>query len=124
MNALTPNIPTRPLPSLAAASAPLPEYEQVAAAFLLGHRNTNTRKNYARSLKVWFTWCIDRGWDPLHEVKRHEIEFWIRHLEDVQGKAPRTVVHHLNALAGYYRTAEMDGHITSDPMRFVNRPKS
>lgn len=112
----------QPIQAIADHSPP-PEYEQVAAAFLVGFDNPNTRNNYTRSLRVWFQWCIDRQWDPLHDVERHEIEFWMRHLAEIQGKAPRTIVHHLNALAGYYRTAERDGHITKDPMRWVKRPK-
>lgn len=122
-NRLAPALPSTAMARYEPPAPPLPDYEKVAAAFLLGHENPSTRKGYARTLRYWFAWCVERGWDPLYDIKRHEIEFWVRYMQDIESKAPRTVAHHLNGLAGFYRTAEMDGYIDSDPMRFVKRPK-
>lgn len=101
----------------------LPDWKRCAAAFLIRYRNANTRQNYAKALEVWFRWCRDHGLDPLRSVKRHHVEHWMRHMEDVEGKAPTTVVHRLNALSGYYKIAVMDGYIDGSPVFNILRPR-
>lgn len=104
-------------------SEELPEYQRVAAKFLISFRNENTRTNYAQALGAWFEWCVNKGLDPLHGAKRSHIEFWLRYQEDTLGLAPRTILGRCNALSGYYKMAVMDGHIEGSPMVWVKRPK-
>src|SRR5947209_5939851 len=99
------------------------DFELVAASFLTSYRNRSTRQNYRQALEVWFAWCERRSMNPLRDVQRPHIEFWARHLEEVQGLALRTIAGRLNALSGYYRTAVMDGWIETSPMSFVRRPR-
>lgn len=101
----------------------VPEYEQVAAAFLASYRNVKTRTNYAQALKVFFAWCRAQGLDPLKGVKRAHIELWMRQMEEGDGLAIRTIVGRMNAVAGYYKTAVMDDHIDASPATFVKRPR-
>lgn len=104
-------------------SEQVPEYQRVAAAFLISYRNEHTRINYAQALKAWFEWCVNKGLDPLHTAKRSHIEFWLRYQEDTLGLAARTIAGRCNALSGYYKTAVMDGHIEGSPMAWVKRPR-
>lgn len=104
-------------------SEELPEYQRVAAKFLISYRNEQTRTNYAQALNAWFEWCVNKGLDPLHAITRSHIEFWLRYQEDTLGLAPRTIAGRCNALSGYYKTAVMDGHIEGSPMVWVKRPR-
>ncbi len=105
------------------ADESIPEWRLVAAAFLGSYRNANTRQNYTAALKVWFGWCRQHGLDPLRSIRRHHIEAWMRHMEEVQGLAVRTIVGRLNALSGYYKTAVMDGYLEGSPTAYVKRPR-
>jgi integrase/recombinase XerD len=101
----------------------IPEYQRVALAFLASYRNLTTRKNYAATLKIYFEWCHGRNLEPLREVKRPHIELWMRVMEEQQGLAKRTIAGRMNALAGYYKTAVMDGYIEASPMQWIKRPR-
>lgn len=101
----------------------IPEWKIVAAAFLGSYRNANTRRGYAQTLNVWFAWCRQHGLDPLRSIKRHHIELWLRQIEEVEGLMPRTICGRLNGLAGYYKTAVMDGYLEGSPMAYVKRPR-
>lgn len=99
------------------------DYELIAAAFLTSYRKATTRNNYREALKIWFAWCLDHGQDdPLRDVRRPHVEFWMRHQEEVQGLSVRTICGRCTALAGYYRTACRDGWLTESPMTWVKRP--
>lgn len=101
----------------------IPQWEAIAREFLASYRNANTRKNYAQGLRAWFQWCRNRGLEPLQSVRRHDIELWLREMEEVDGLALSTVVHRLNAISGYYKRAYVDGHIPGTPLVGVRRPR-
>lgn len=104
-------------------SETVPRYQRVALAFLASYRNEHTRTGYEQSLRAWFAWCLDRGLDPLADVKRPHIETWLRFMEERQGLALRTIAGRCNALSGYYRIAVCDGFRDDSPMAFVKRPR-
>ena len=52
---------------------------RVAAAFLLSCRSPHTRRDYARDLRAFFTWCAQHELDPL-AVRRAHIDPYTRHL--------------------------------------------
>jgi integrase/recombinase XerD len=81
----------------------------------------HTRDSYGLSLRQWFRWCEDSGIDPL-DATRAEIEIFARELE-ATGRRLATVASKLNALAGFYRYAVIDGVIERDPMVNVRRPR-
>jgi integrase/recombinase XerD len=92
-----------------------------ALAFLARYRVAHTRDAYGVSLRQWFEWCDDGGIDPL-DATRAEIEIFARELE-ATGRRLATVASKLNALAGFYRFAVIDGIIERDPMVNVRRPR-
>ena len=92
-----------------------------ALAFLARYRVAHTRDAYGLSLRQWFRWREDSGLDPL-EATRAEIEIFARELE-ATGRRLATVASKLNALAGFYRYAVIDGVIERDPMVNVRRPR-
>lgn len=94
--------------------------EMHALAFLARYRVTSTRRGYETALKQWFGFCEQYDIDPL-EADRHHVEIFARELE-MSGRALSTVGGRLNALAGYYRYALIDGLIDKDPMVHIKRP--
>lgn len=94
--------------------------EWAAIAFLTRYRNDRTRRGYEISLHQWFMWCGENDISPL-DARRPHIELFARHLE-LTGRQLSTVSAKLNALAGFYRYALIDGLIDADPMEHVSRP--
>lgn len=90
-------------------------------AFLARYRVAQTRASYELSLRQWFGWCDEHGVNPLDATRAH-IEVFARELE-LTGRRLATVASKLNALAGYYRFAVIDGLLDRDPMVNVRRPR-
>lgn len=95
--------------------------EMHALCFLARYPNPRTRAGYGITLKQFFTWCTQLDIEPL-EATRNHIELFTRDLEMHGRKAP-TIAAKLNALAGFYKYARIDGLITDDPMIHVTRPR-
>jgi site-specific recombinase XerD len=89
--------------------------EAHAMAFLARYRVPQTRASYGLSLRQWFGWCRENGIDPL-DATRSQIEIFARELE-ATGRKLATVASKLNALAGFYRYAVIDGVLDRDPHR-------
>lgn len=101
----------------------IPDWQVVAMSFLGSYRKESTRRGYELSLRKWFEWCRKRQIPPLL-AKRVHVELWMREMEEIDGLAMRTIVGRLNALSGYYKTAQMDGFIDSmSPVDHVRRPR-
>lgn len=93
----------------------------VAMGFLARYREP-TRSLYTLNLRQWFDWCALHGVKPL-EVQRVHIDMWARELEERKGLKASTVANKLNTVAGFYRYARFDKHITDDPAEYMRRPK-
>lgn len=91
-----------------------------AMAFLARYRVDHTRRSYEIGLRQWFGFCDEHGIDPLQAERAH-IEIFARELE-ATGRRLSTVGTKLNALAGFYKYAKIDGLIPADPMANVARP--
>jgi integrase/recombinase XerD len=96
--------------------------EEMAAAGFLARYSGRTRTNYRSDLLQWFRWCETNEIGVL-EVKRAEIELWARSMEELQRLARSTVARRLTTVAGFYRFAQIDGFIGTDPAAHVRRPK-
>lgn len=94
---------------------------QITAAFLAGYI-PSTRKGYTFGLKQWFTWCNERGIDPLHAQRPH-IDLWARWLEEERQLAPATVMHYLCILRSFYRYCQDEDIIVKSPATKVRLPK-
>lgn len=92
------------------------------AAFLSRYPNPHTQSSYRLSVDLFFEWCRTLMLDPLTGVERGHLEFFARWLEQTRGNSPSTVAQRLNALAGFFKYAFLDGRIPHDPMAHVRRP--
>ena len=102
-------------------SGPPTNAHRARAAFLARYSNPHTFKAYMAAVDRFYRWCDSVNVDPL-AVERGHLEFYGRHLEQL-GLAKSSVAHHLNALAGLFKYAYLDGHIPADPMAHVRRPQ-
>lgn len=100
------------------------DHEFACATFLGSYRNAATRKNYQAALRAWFQWCEQRGvTDPLRDVVRAHVEFWLRQMEEIEGVSVRTIAGRITALNMFYRYAVIDGLIERNPCDYVKRPR-
>ncbi len=91
-----------------------------AVAHLSRYRGTS-REHTESDLRVFFTWCHDRQLAPL-VARRHDLELYLRWLQDVRRFKPSTVSRRLSVVAGFYRTCVIDGVLEHSPVVYVRRP--
>ena len=91
-----------------------------AVAHLSRYRGTS-REHTESDLRVFFNWCHDRQLAPL-TAQRHELELYLRWLQDVRRFKPSTVSRRLS-VAGFYRTCVIDGVLEHSPADYVRRPR-
>lgn len=94
--------------------------ELAALGFLARLRNQRTRDSYGTTLRQFFAFCETAGVEPI-EAGRVQIEIFARECE-MRGLAASTVATKLNAIAGFYKYAFIDGLIPANPMLHVARP--
>ncbi len=70
---------------------------------------------------MFFNWCHDRQLAPL-KVQRHDLELYLRWLQDVRRFKASTVSRRLSVVAGFYRTCVIDGVLEHSPADYVRRP--
>jgi integrase/recombinase XerD len=97
-----------------------PELGLAAVAHLSRYRGTS-REHTGSDLRVFFTWCHDRQLAPLM-AERHDLELYLRWLQDVRRFKPSTVSRRLSVVAGLYRTCIVDGVLEHSPADYVRRP--
>ncbi len=91
-----------------------------AVAHLSRYRGTS-REHTESDLRVFFTWCHDRHLAPL-TAQRHDLELYLRWLQDVRRFKPSTVSRRLSVVTGFYRTCVIDGVLEHSPADYVRRP--
>lgn len=80
-----------------------------------------TRAMYERDLHIFFDWCLERGVDPV-DVRRPDLEEFIRHLLDERGNAPSSVRRRVQTVRGYYSLAHADELIPRNPGVMLRLP--
>ena len=106
--------------ALDASFAQSRELGLAAVAHLSRYRGTS-RKHTESDLRVIFGWCQDRQLAPL-AAQRHDLELYLRWLQDVRRFKPSTVSRRLSVVAGFYRTCVIDGVLEHSPAAYVRRP--
>jgi integrase/recombinase XerD len=96
------------------------ELGSAAVAHLSRYRGTS-REHTESDLRIFFTWCQDRQLAPL-TAQRHDLELYLRWLQDVRRFKPSTVSRRLSVVAGFYRTCVIDGVLEHSPADYVRRP--
>lgn len=104
-----------------AGTARIPPAERLAGAWLAGY-GVRTRENYRHSIRFWLAHCEEFGLEPVRGVRRYDIEFWARLLEERRGNKPATVANRLSAVRSWYSWLEKQEEIDKNPGRFVVLP--
>jgi integrase/recombinase XerD len=91
------------------------------AAYLTRFKGAS-RQHSASDLAVFTTWCTDRSLDPL-SIQRGHLELYVRWLQETRHYKPSTVSRRVNVVAGFYRTAVIDGLLDHSPAEHVRRPR-
>jgi site-specific recombinase XerD len=97
----------------------------VATAGFLGRYRGQPRVHTASDLRVFLTWCAGLGLDPLDPVQvgRMQVEAYVRWMQETRGFQPSTVSRRVSVVAGFYRTAVIDGLVARSPVEHVRRPR-
>jgi integrase/recombinase XerD len=90
------------------------------AAYLA--RFTGSSRDRASSdLRCFLSWCTERGLEPT-AARRVHLELYIRWMQEVRRFKPSTVSRRFSVVAGFYRTAVIDGVLDNSPAEHVRRP--
>jgi site-specific recombinase XerD len=104
------------------APASSPAAAQAAHDWLLSVQdNPHTLRSYARTLAEWFDACALAQVDPLR-ASRREVEAYKAWLFD-RGRKPSTVYQRIAVLSSFYRYAEGERLVTTNPTSNVRRPR-
>jgi integrase/recombinase XerD len=87
-----------PAPSATFGVDPL----RVAIAAYLARYKGATRLHTESDLRIYLTWCAERDLEPL-TARRHQVELYVRWLQEVRRFRPSTVSRRLSVVAGFYR---------------------
>ncbi len=108
---------------MAAIDASLPASRELglaAVAHLSRYRGTS-RERTESDLRMFFAWCQDRQIVPL-DAQRHDLELYLRWMQDIHRFKPSTVSRRLSVVSGFYRTCVIDGVLEHSPAEYVRRP--
>jgi integrase/recombinase XerD len=90
------------------------------ASFLARYRGATLRA-YKQDLLAFLRWCAARQIEPLR-VQRPHLELYLRWMEQ-QELAPATIGRRFGTVAGFFRYAVLDGHLSDNPAQAVTRPR-
>ena len=90
------------------------------ASFLARYRDLTLRA-YRQDMLAFLTWCAERQLAPL-EAERPHLELYLRWMES-RGLAPATIGRRFGTVAGFYKSAILDGNATINPTLAVTRPR-
>ena len=95
----------------------LPNGEQtlrIAAAAYLSRFRALSRTHAESDLRAFLTWCAERQLDPL-TASRPQVELYVRWMQEIRRLKPSTRSRRMSIVAGFYRTAVIDGLIERPP---------
>jgi integrase/recombinase XerD len=94
----------------------------MASLAYLGRFKGSSRAHTASDLRIFLSWCAGQQLDPL-AAGRADLERYVRWLQEVRGHKPSTVSRRVSVVAGFYRTAVIDGLLCSSPAEHLRRPR-
>ncbi|AXH98064.1 hypothetical protein DV701_11200 [Ornithinimicrobium avium] len=89
-----------------------------AVAAHLARYTGQTRTHTESDLRAFLAWCAARHVDPLTAHRVH-VELYV---QENRRYKPSTIYRRLSVVAGFYRTAVIDGVLTASPADHVRRP--
>ncbi len=107
--------------TIAAVHEPYPLDEaQLAAVAFLARYSGRTLDAYRHDLRNLFQWAEDHDLAVLEATRTH-LELYRTAMEE-RGLAPSRIDRRLSTACGFYRFAQIDGRISSNPAQYVRRP--
>ena len=100
---------------------PDPHPLQLAVAGYLARFKAISRTHAESDLRAYLTWCRDHHLDPL-TASRPQVELYLRWMQEIRRLKPSTVSRRTSVVAGFYRTAVIDGLLEHSPAEHVRRP--
>jgi site-specific recombinase XerD len=94
---------------------------QLAVAGYLARFKATSRTHAESDLRAYLRWCADHRLDPM-AASRPQVELYIRWMQEVRRFKPSTVSRRMSIVAGFYRTAVIDGVLEHSPAEHVRRP--
>lgn len=94
---------------------------RLAVAAYLARFKAGSRVHTESDLRAYLAWCAGRRLDPL-AASRPQIELYVRWMQEVRRFKPSTVSRRMSIVAGFYRTAVLDGPLDHSPADHVRRP--
>jgi integrase/recombinase XerD len=91
-----------------------PQPLQLAVAGYLARYKGLSRTHAESDLRAYLTWCADRQVDPL-AATRPQLELYVRWMQEIRRLKPSTVSRRTSVVAGFYRTAVIDGLLDHSP---------
>jgi site-specific recombinase XerD len=93
----------------------------LAVAAYLARFKATSRTHAESDLRAYLAWCAEHRLDPL-AASRPQIELYVRWMQEVRRFKPSTVSRRMSIVAGFYRTAVIDGLLEHSPADHVRRP--
>ena len=94
---------------------------RLAVASYLARFKGQTRSHTDSDLRCYLGWCTAHRLAPLTASRAH-VELFIRWMQETRMLKPSTVSRRVSVVAGFYRTAVIDGILPASPAEFVRRP--
>jgi site-specific recombinase XerD len=94
---------------------------RIAVAAYLSRFKALSRLHAESDLRAYFGWCTERRLDPL-AASRPQVELYVRWMQEVRRLKPSTTSRRMSIVAGFYRTAVIDGLLEHSPAEHVRRP--
>jgi site-specific recombinase XerD len=95
---------------------------QLAVAGYLSRYKGLSRTHAESDLRAYLSWCTARRLDPL-TASRPRVELYVRWMQEIRRLKPSTVSRRTSVVAGFYRTAVIDGLLDHSPAEHVRRPR-
>ena len=115
---------TTPSPDLTATPLPSLSDERLlrtAVAAYLSPFQALSRMHAESDLRAFLGWCAERRLDPL-AASRPQIELYVRWMQQVRQPKPSTTARRTSIVAGFYRTAVIDGLLEHSAAEHLSRP--
>jgi integrase/recombinase XerD len=102
-------------------SPPSHDLDVAVSAYLARYKD-QTRIHADSDLRCYLAWCTSTGRNPM-QARRVDLELYLRWMQLQRHYKPSTVSRRLSIVAGFYRTAVIDGVIPQSPAEHVRRPR-
>lgn len=94
---------------------------RLAVASYLARFKGQTRLHTESDLRCYLDWCTAHRLPPLTATRAH-VELFVRWMQETRTLKPSTVSRRVSVVAGFYRTAVIDGILPTSPAEYVRRP--